>query len=149
MLSVSNGEPIDCCDEEGNFVDPNTLTREERFLCIPIEIPSNDRTLRQRCISLVRSVTAPRLDCQPGPLEQMSQITHWLDSSNVYGSLDNVATSLRSFQDGLLRTVVGDDGQEQLPIDPNTNCRGPSGRCGLAGDSNTVQVLAGGTAHLF
>lgn len=136
VFSVSNGEPIECCTEEGKFENPNDLSREERLLCLPIEIPRNDpflRGQRRNCINFVRSVTAPHLDCQPGPLEQVTQITHWLDSSNVYGSLESVARSLRSFQDGLLKTVLGDDGQEQLPIDPNQACIGPSGSCGLTG----------------
>ena len=136
---MSNGEPIECCSEDGRFVDVSRLPREERVLCLPIEVPKNDpffrRQRRRDCINFVRSVSAPQLDCQPGPLQQVNQITHWLDSSNVYGSLGSVSRNVRSFRDGLLKTVMGrDDGQEQLPIDPDETCIGPTGQCALAGN---------------
>ena len=74
-------------------------------------------------------------DCKMGPGQQVNQITHWLDSSNVYGSSKSAAMNLRSFNDGLLRTITGKDGSEQLPIDPDASCVGPSTRCALAGDN--------------
>ena len=37
-------------------------------------------------MNLARSETAPDMDCQPGPLQQVNQISHWLDGSNIYGS---------------------------------------------------------------
>ncbi len=49
-------------------------------------------------------MTAPRIDCFPGPSEQVNQITHWLDSSNVYGSDEEEAAALRTFRRGLLAT---------------------------------------------
>ncbi len=71
---MADGEPIECCTEEGDFVDPETLPLEERVLCFPIQIPRSDRALGgdRKCINFVRSVTAPRLDCQPSPLEQVT-----------------------------------------------------------------------------
>ena len=75
------------------------------------------------------------MDCQPGPLQQINQITHWLDSSNIYGSSKEVAESLRLFEDGLLRYEVGADGQEQLPVDTRQGlaCTGTTQTCALAG----------------
>ncbi len=35
---------------------------------------------------------------------QVNQITHWLDSSNVYGSDEEEAARIRTFSDGLLAT---------------------------------------------
>ncbi len=64
----------------------------------------------------------------------MNQITHWLDNSNVYGSTEEAGLSLRSFNCGKLRTIIGPDRREQLPIDPNSDCTGPTGRCALAGN---------------
>ena len=64
---------------------------------------------------------------------KVNQITHWLDNSNVYGSTDAVARSLRTFKDGLLRTEPCENGQECLPFTGTDNCRGPTMRCGLAG----------------
>ena len=43
--------------------------------------------------------------------------------------------NLRSFNDGLLRTITGKDGSEQLPIDPDASCVGRTTRCALAGDN--------------
>ena len=87
----------------------------------------------------MRSVPIPNLECSGSPIEQLNQITHWLDNSNIYGSLPNVSKSVRSNIDGLLESIKGSDGQEQLPIDPNTEaiCTPPTGRttqCALAGN---------------
>ena len=93
----------------------------------------------------MRSVPIQNLECSGSPIEQLNQITHWLDNSNIYGSLPEVATLLRSNQDGLLNSTKGSDTKEQLPIDPNPNatCTPPGGntaRCALAGNllSNLV-----------
>ena len=72
----------------------------------------------------MRSVPIQNLECSGCPIEQLKQITHWLDNSNIYGSLPGVATSVRSNKDGLLESIKGSDGQEQLPINPNTQCEG-------------------------
>ena len=83
----------------------------------------------------MRSVPSPNLECSGSPIEQLNQITHWLDNSNVYGSLPEVAKSVRSNQDGLLKVKIV-DGQEQLPIDTasNGNCLGDTRDCALAGN---------------
>ena len=85
------------------------------------------------------SIPIQNLECSGCPIEQVNQITHWLDNSNVYGSLPEVAAELRSNLSGLLKSGKGIDGQEQLPIDPNTEmpCRTTDGRttrCALAGN---------------
>ena len=102
------------------------------MLCNPIPVPRSD-VLSERCINFVRSVAVMNLECSGGPIEQLNQITHWLDSSNVYGSLPEIASRVRSFKDGLLDAVIGEDGQEQLPVDPGTECIGGEGTCGFAG----------------
>ena len=67
----------------------------------------------------------------PGPSEQVNQITHWLDSSNVYGSDESEARALRARRDGLLRTGSA-FGKELLPNDDdNGDCR--SNSCFQAG----------------
>ena len=82
----------------------------------------------------MRSVPIQNLECSGCPIEQLNQITHWLDNSNIYGSLPGVATSVRSNRDGLLKSDKGSDGQEQLPIDPNTEVFCRTTRCALAGN---------------
>jgi hypothetical protein len=133
ILVDADLEPIECC-EEGQFISETQKTEEEIQLCNPIAVPRGD-VLPTRCINFVRSVAIDNLECSGGPIEQLNQITHWLDSSNIYGSLPTVAASVRSFKDGLLATIIGEDGQEQLPVDPLTNCTGTAtGTCGLAGN---------------
>ena len=103
-------------------------------LCRPIVVPENDPALTVRCLNFVRSVPIQNLECSGCPIEQLNQITHWLDNSNIYGSLPNVSKSVRSNIDGLLESIKGSDGQEQLPIDPNTQCEGSTRECALAGN---------------
>ena len=104
------------------------------MLCNPIEVPRRD-VLSTRCINFKRSVFIDNLECSGGPIEPLNQVTHWLDNSNFYGSLPSVASSVRRFKDGLLDSIIGADGQEQLPVDPLTNCTGDAtGTCALTGN---------------
>ena len=78
-------------------------------------------------ILLFPSSGAPDLDCQVGPREQVNQITHWLDSSNIYGSDIETSNKVREFRDGLLKAFMV-QGREQLPINiDDTECRDPQG----------------------
>ena len=108
------------------------------MLCNPILVPQGDSRLKNQssCINFVRSIPIQNLECSGCPIEQVNQITHWLDNSNVYGSMPEVAKSVRKFQDGLLNSMRGTDTQEQLPIDQNEigNCRGVNKSCALAGN---------------
>ena len=130
---TADGEPIECC-EDGEFIPLSQKTEEERMLCNPIEVPRRD-VLSTRCINFKRSVFIDNLECSGGPIEPLNQVTHWLDNSNFYGSLPSVASSVRRFKDGLLDSIIGDDGQEQLPVDPLRNCTGDAtGTCALTGN---------------
>ena len=84
----------DCCDSgSGGFQDTGFQGTESQ--CFPIRIPQSDPFFRKSCMNFVRSDCAPRLDCSPGPMEQINTLTHWLDSSNVYGSDEEEARELR------------------------------------------------------
>ena len=120
------------------------MTEELEAICFPIELPEgtgNDK----KCQNFVRSVGSPRLDCNPSPVEQLNQITHWLDASNVYGSSENQSLSLRKLEDGLLKSDFGSNGQEFLPFNTlgsyvgPVQCRGQSKRCALSGDFRTSE----------
>ena len=63
----------------------------------------------------------------------MNQITHWIDSSNVYGSGESDARKLRSLRGGRLRSGRGLNGAEMLPDSRDNDCKGTSRRCFLAG----------------
>ena len=120
----------ECCDEEGNIRDfsKNGVT------CFPIKLEPDD-TLgksetgqRRQCLNFVRSVGAPDLDCNPSPIQQSNQITHWLDASNVYGSNEDVTKRLRALKDGLLDVVDINGQKDQLPIDSSMNCSDSRGK---------------------
>lgn len=55
----------------------------------------------KRCLNFARSMGGTRSDCQISKYkEQINQITHWLDSSNVYGSEKKKSDELRAFRNG-------------------------------------------------
>lgn len=99
-------------------------------------------------MSFVRSVPAAPLNCRPNEKkEQMNQITHWLDSSNIYGSgnpdfQNKFPEFVRLFQDGLLNTTKGDDGLDHLPIrtgKADCGLKNSPGGCPQAGDVRSFE----------
>ncbi|XP_069178968.1 chorion peroxidase [Procambarus clarkii] len=101
---LGNMSGVECCSNQGrSFVEPTLLHPS----CLPIDIPANDPFFGasgRRCMNFVRSVLAPRANpCTLGFAEQMNQITHYLDGSNIYGSSDEEEQELRAFRGGLLR----------------------------------------------
>ena len=133
-FSDDNGRPIDCCANANinKFDDEAAST-----VCFPIRIPTNDRFFRGKrtCMNFARSESGLDLNCQPGPLQQINQITHWLDASNIYGSDAEEGEKLRLHRSGLMKTSRASDGSELLPIDRSRECiGGPSQSCFLAGD---------------
>nr|XP_045598426.1 chorion peroxidase-like [Procambarus clarkii] len=112
---LSNTSGIQCCGNNG------TTVAEAAFLhpaCFPIDIPENDPFFGGTgdiCMNFVRSMFAPRTNpCSLGYAEQMNQITHYLDGSNIYGSSRQEEQQLRLFRGGLLRVQETD----LLPADP-------------------------------
>ena len=109
--------------------------------CVPIPVQPDDPqfglgTIQNgNCLSFIRagvSSVTPVGGPQFGPRQQINQITHWIDASNVYGSLPEEEKELRAFKNGLLRegTIRG-----TLPEDPNPRmeCFGDT-PCFRAGD---------------
>jgi len=127
ILKNGNNQDIDCCSSSSgaNF---------ESF-CDPISVPRNDPFFRgsKTCMNLVRSTPAPALDCSVRYREQVNQLTHWLDSSQIYGSNDNEQRNVRTGRGGRLQTVSGpDNGRQILPNDnQESSC---TGTCFKAGD---------------
>merc|ERR1719264_1774201 len=125
IMKREDNRDIDCC-RSGGATDA---------FCAPIDIPASDPFFRGRstCMNLVRSVPAPDLDCGVRYREQVNQITHWLDASNIYGSDLQEQRSLRSGRGGRLGTVGGPDfNSPLLPNDNQNSCE--VGRCFKAGD---------------
>ncbi|XP_053267748.1 eosinophil peroxidase [Pleuronectes platessa] len=118
IRSFSNGLN---CDESCEKSEP----------CIPIPIPRGDPRLPSRpdtCIPAFRSApacgtgfSAYNFGGEPNKREQINALTAFLDLSQVYGSDDKRALSLRDLtnNDGLLRvnTEFRDNRRELLPFD--------------------------------
>ena len=91
-----------CCSKS------STSTSFDGDKCFPIPIPEDDPFWRGRktCMSFARSLASPGLKCELEFRQQMNQITHWLDGSNIYGSSDKSAAQLRSFVRGTLKDTA-------------------------------------------
>ncbi|XP_068167965.1 eosinophil peroxidase-like [Antennarius striatus] len=105
------------------------MTCDRTEPCFPIQIPSNDPRFGQNsdeCIPFFRSAPA----CGSGSTgyffgqgtirQQMNALTAFIDASEVYGSDEVKARSLRDFttEQGLMRvnTMYSDNGRELLPF---------------------------------
>lgn len=133
-ITKGNGNTgITCCNN--GQLRPNSETHPD---CLPIAIPPNDSFFsqhNQRCMEFVRSFPAVRPACNFGPREQINQISAFIDASNVYGSSDNEAKELRSFQGGQLKSHF-EEGRSLLPP-KRSECveRSTQRACFKAGDS--------------
>ena len=93
--------------------------------CYPIKVEPNDPVFgvngpnKGRCLPLTRSVGTCVNPFQKAR-QQINQITHYLDASNVYGSTKEVADSLRVFSGGLLKSSGSDPIKGDLPFDPHS-----------------------------
>ncbi|CAB4069744.1 PXDN [Lepeophtheirus salmonis] len=98
-LTHTPNHGIRCCGPRGSF--PDTFDGSK---CFPIPISENDPFWKgkKRCLSLARSLSAPGLKCELEFRQQMNQITHWLDASNIYGSTKEEMDHLRLFKEGKL-----------------------------------------------
>jgi peroxidase len=124
ILAVEiDGVPIDCCSESKN----TDLEKAKAAVCLSIEIPKDDAFFKGEtdCMNFKRSKVSIDIECQPGTFQQINQITHWLDGSNIYGSSLEESNLLRTFQDGLLKIHEGSEGAEMLPKDKSgSECAG-------------------------
>jgi len=119
-LGNKNSSGIQCCMEDGSAPISRLVNHPE---CFPIQIPSNDpffKRFGQRCMNFVRSMPAPQQTCTFGYGEQMNQITHFHDASNVYGSDEEDANDLRDFTDGLMKSHKNTHAKGLLPQEEGT-----------------------------
>ncbi|XP_068594955.1 eosinophil peroxidase-like isoform X1 [Brachionichthys hirsutus] len=127
-------------------------TCERTEPCFPIQIPVNDPRFGQNsdeCIPFFRSAPA----CGSGNTghifgagtirQQMNSLTAFIDASQVYGSDEEKARSLRdlSSREGLLRvnTMYNDNGRELLPF-VNLDTNMCATRAAITNDSNAREV---------
>ncbi|OXA59543.1 Chorion peroxidase [Folsomia candida] len=131
---------IKCCTKEGKYLDKPA---EQHPLCLNIDVQADDpfySTFGVQCLPFVRSMVSSK-QCAIGAAQQINQVTHWLDLSQIYGSLDRVSNYLREFKAGRLRTFEY-QGNDYLTIDPSCNLALHSGKCGFrTGDSRANNNL--------
>ncbi|XP_012227185.1 peroxidase isoform X3 [Linepithema humile] len=99
---ISNGKPISCCQPDGDTLSPRHIHPD----CSPISVPDRDPVYGEhyvRCMNYVRSLPVLRSECTFGPVEQMNQVSHFLDGSAIYGSTLKKSRELRAFEGGRLR----------------------------------------------
>ena len=92
------GARIDCCSNA-------TLLTPTANECIAV---NDSDASGNHCSSYSRTAGTPRRRCELGAREQMNAATAFLDVSFVYGSSQEEAADLRTFEGGLLRTSAGD-----------------------------------------
>ncbi|XP_063241793.1 peroxidase-like [Bacillus rossius redtenbacheri] len=108
----TNGFGLSCC-RDGKVINATLMHPD----CFPITLPNNDHIFApfgERCMEFVRSLPAPRPECNFGPREQMDQITGYLDGSNIYGSSLEGQRELREMSGGRLK-VQDLRGRPMLP----------------------------------
>ena len=110
------------CEESCDF-------EETCPICYPIQVSLTDPTFgllgsnRGDCLPVTRSTATcmrPLNGTYDMARQQINQLTHYQDASNVYGSTKEVADSLRLFSGGLLRQGGRTNSLKgNLPIGPN------------------------------
>ncbi|GAU89159.1 hypothetical protein RvY_01743 [Ramazzottius varieornatus] len=130
---TADGQIPKCCGDSGKAIHPD---------CLPIEIPPNDQISRQHgrtCMEFVRTLPGVRPGCTLGPREQINQNTHFIDASTIYGSNDQEASAVRSFEGGQLKNI------RPFPQSPHfsiltgdaSSCSGNGLVCFKGGDKRT------------
>ena len=126
----------------GQFLDHDIdLTPEDHIEYEPILLPA-DEPLFSSDIPFFRSAVHEGTG-ENNPRQQTNLITSWIDASNVYGSDEERANWLRTFENGKLKTSAGNrlpfnttDGEYASDIDPNA----PS----MAGEDGTTKLFVAG-----
>ncbi|ESO96969.1 hypothetical protein LOTGIDRAFT_115464 [Lottia gigantea] len=117
-----------------------------REACFPIDVPPGDRKFRfTSCLNFVRSLQTTDANCRTEPVEQLNQITAYLDGSMVYGSSQEEQNNLRAFSGGRLK--VSD--HDLLPEDREESCVKTRARdfCFKAGDGRVNEQMGLASLH--
>lgn len=138
LFSQSNpiNDPMqlsDFCWVFGQFIDHDIGFTPDGNEFMPIPVPAGDTWFDpansgQALIPMMRNAFDPATGTGPGnPRAHPNVITAYLDGSAVYGSNDEMATWLRTFEDGKLKTSAGGTmlpfntttGEYDAPLDPD------------------------------
>ncbi|GLV32003.1 Peroxinectin-like [Carabus blaptoides fortunei] len=140
----ANGSGISCCTADGVHELPMEM---RHYACMPITVSPQDgfyHQFSQRCMNFVRSVLAPRQECNLGYSQQMNRVSHFIDGSAIYGSDESTLNELREYTGGRLR-MFNDYGRDLLPLSKNAeDCltMEQGSACFLAGDSRCNQMIS-------
>lgn len=138
---------IQCCGN-GQQVIASDLKHPA---CFPIEVPPGDPYIQGDCMNFVRSTIAPRIDCTFGHADQLNQLTHWLDGSQLYGNTNEQAESLREFSGGRLKATRDSNGRmDLLPEDlkdEDADCPRQGQHCFQAGDKRVNEQIGLTSIH--
>ncbi|XP_053698824.1 chorion peroxidase-like [Sabethes cyaneus] len=133
-------EEIQCCAPDGS-----RALDQAHFACLPIDVSPNDPFYARfgvRCLNFVRLALASEGHCRMGYAKQVNKVTHFIDASTVYGSNEDLAASLRTFQKGQLRNSFP-VGIEMLPFNQNPGVCEPWAKvCFEAGDDRSNQIIS-------
>ncbi|XP_067938459.1 chorion peroxidase-like [Watersipora subatra] len=103
--------------------------------CLPIFTP-NDPVFKRTCIPFLRSAPIPPFPGDQNIRHQLNDLTAFIDGSQIYGSTNLKAISLREFVGGRLKAQIINS-EESLPSkeDNPSSCPRKSTRCEfVAGD---------------
>merc|ERR1712079_747853 len=105
---------------------------------------------RKTCMNFARSLSSPGLKCELSTREQLNQITHWIDGSNIYGSTVEDAMYLRADRGKLKISSQGRNLNSNLPSCAGEKkgkvtgcdvCGGKRNDCFFAGDFRVNEQL--------
>jgi hypothetical protein len=100
----------------GQFMDHDMDLTPDGSASFPITVSAGD-PIGPADLPFTRSLTDPATGADASnPAQQVSEVTAYLDLSQVYGSTQVVADALRTFKGGLLKTSPGN----MLPYDNTT-----------------------------
>uniref|UniRef100_A0A182JWM4 Chorion peroxidase n=1 Tax=Anopheles christyi TaxID=43041 RepID=A0A182JWM4_9DIPT len=135
-------EEIQCCNDNHSGA---LRGGQAHFACMPIAVSPADPFYSRfgiRCLNFVRLSLARDGKCRLGYGKQLNRITHFIDGSAVYGSNDVVASSLRTFEGGRLRSSFP-SGEELLPFArKRAACEPWAEACFRAGDDRANQIIS-------
>lgn len=139
----------------GQFIDHDITLSEtmDPLEAVYIPIPAGDPLFDPEGTGEIKMVFN-RTEYDPAtgfdtnnPREQMNSITSWIDASNVYGSTEERANWLRTFEDGKLKTSDGN----LLPFNDGSQNNAPNNSTNLfvAGDVRANEQSALTAMHIL
>ncbi|XP_070211050.1 salivary peroxidase/catechol oxidase-like isoform X2 [Littorina saxatilis] len=147
IQTAADGSALTCCEDEQPAGSRGFVDVSNRTACFPIPILPNDPFfVGRRCFSFPRSVQVTNANCQQSPVEQLNQISAYIDASMVYGSTEEEQRQLREFRGGRLKI----SGNDLLPKDDEETCvlNNPArDYCFKAGDTRVNEQMGLSSMH--